>query len=83
MCKIIQIFILTFTTFACKEQYSTFQLNQSNYEIWRSYIEPKATDLAWAQIPWRSSFQEGLAESYREQKPMLLWAMNGHPLGCT
>ena len=35
MYKIIQIFILTFTTFACKEQYSTFQLNQSNYEIWR------------------------------------------------
>ena len=83
MYKIIQIFILTFTIFACKEQYSTFQLNQSNYEIWRSYIEPKATDLAWAQISWRSSFQEGLAESYREQKPMLLWAMNGHPLGCT
>ena len=33
MCKIIQIFILTFTTFACNEQYSPFQLNQSNYEI--------------------------------------------------
>ena len=83
MCKIIQILFFIFATFACKEQYSSFQLNESNYGIWRNYIEPKATDLAWAQIAWRSSFQEGLAESYREQKPMLLWAMNGHPLGCT
>ena len=83
MYKTTQILILIFTTFACNKQNSPFQLNKSNYETWRNYIKPKATDLAWTQIPWRSSFQEGLAESYRAQKPMLLWAMNGHPLGCT
>ena len=44
---------------------------------------PTEKDLAWTRIPWRTSFQQGLIESIEKQKPMLLWAMNGHPLGCT
>ncbi len=44
---------------------------------------PTEQDLAWNRIPWRTSFQEGLLEAGEKQKPMLLWAMNGHPLGCT
>ena len=44
---------------------------------------PTEKDLAWTRIPWRTSFQQGLIESIEKHKPMLLWAMNGHPLGCT
>jgi len=51
--------------------------------MWRDYIQPTEQELAWSSIPWRSSFQEGLIEAAAKQKPMLLWAMNGHPLGCT
>ena len=46
-------------------------------------IKPTKEELAWAQIPWRSTFYDGLIDSDREQKPLLLWVMNGHPLGCT
>ena len=56
---------------------------ENTYGIWRKYIEPTELDLAWTGIPWRTSFQEGLLESGVKQKPMLMWAMNGHPLGCT
>ena len=51
--------------------------------MWRDFIQPTELDLKWTRIPWRSSFQEGLMEAGAKQKPMLLWAMNGHPLGCT
>jgi hypothetical protein len=51
--------------------------------MWRDYIKPTENDLLWTSIPWQNSFQEGLAEAREQQKPMLLWVMNGHPLGCT
>jgi len=51
--------------------------------MWRDFIQPTKQELAWSSIPWKSSFQEGLIEAGTQQKPMLLWAMNGHPLGCT
>ena len=60
-----------------------FSLTEKTYQKWRDFIEPTETDLAWTLIPWRTSFQKGLVESIEKQKPMLLWAMNGHPLGCT
>ena len=53
------------------------------YDMWQEYIKPTNDELAWAEIPWRSTFYDGLVESDREQKPLLLWVMNGHPLGCT
>ena len=50
---------------------------------WRERIEPRASELAYAEIPWHASFWEAERVAQREQKPILLWAMNGHPLGCT
>tara|TARA_A100001011_G_C14184687_1_gene788488 strand:+ start:1033 stop:1188 length:156 start_codon:yes stop_codon:yes gene_type:complete len=51
--------------------------------MWQEFIRPTKDELAWAEIPWRRTFYDGLVESDREQKPLLLWVMNGHPLGCT
>ena len=34
-------------------------------------------------LPESNSILEGLIEAGSQQIPMLLWAMNGHPLGCT
>tara|TARA_B100000161_G_C33454177_1_gene370501 strand:+ start:677 stop:844 length:168 start_codon:yes stop_codon:yes gene_type:complete len=53
------------------------------YDMWQEFIKPTKDELAWAEIPWRSTFYDGLVESDRAQKPLLLWVMNGHPLGCT
>tara|TARA_Y100000588_G_scaffold322509_2_gene354644 strand:+ start:93672 stop:93827 length:156 start_codon:yes stop_codon:yes gene_type:complete len=51
--------------------------------MWRDYIKPSKKELAWNIIPWRSSFFEGINHAKTEEKPLLLWVMNGHPLGCT
>ena len=69
--------------FGCKVLNEPFGLNEETYVMWRDYIQPTEQELAWSSIPWRSSFQEGLIEAAAKQTPMLLWAMNGHPLGCT
>lgn len=54
-----------------------------NFAAWRDHIKPSASELQWESIPWRDSFSEGILEADRQGKPLLLWAMNGHPLGCT
>ena len=50
---------------------------------WHEHISSPDTELAWEQIPWRPSFLTGLREAAAAEKPVLLWVMNGHPLGCT
>ena len=37
----------------------------------------------WAEIPWLTDLWEARKLAAREGKPIFMWAMNGHPLGCT
>ena len=62
---------------------SSFSLTEENCASVREQVLPKQSELAWMQIPWRPSFHEGVAEAQAKGKPVLLWVMNGHPLGCT
>lgn len=58
-------------------------LNDENYQAWRDHILPESSELAWEQIAWLTTFQDGILAAHTEDKPLLLWTMNGHPLGCT
>ena len=69
--------------FGCRNEQEPFYLNKKTYTMWQDFIQPTKQELAWAQIPWLSTFYDGLIESDKNQKPLLLWVMNGHPLGCT
>ncbi len=62
---------------------SGFSLTEDNYASVRGQVLPKQSELAWMQISWQPSFHEGVAEAQAQGKPVLLWVMNGHPLGCT
>lgn len=59
------------------------ELTDKNYEIWRNHILPDLSEMAWTKIPWLSTFHDGIVAADAEGKPLLLWTMNGHPLGCT
>jgi hypothetical protein len=37
----------------------------------------------WAEIPWETDLAAARARSAREGRPLLMWVMDGHPLGCT
>ncbi|MCP4098529.1 MAG: hypothetical protein GY748_20055 [Planctomycetaceae bacterium] len=58
-------------------------LSAANFDFWRNYIRTSDNELDWQNLPWKLSFHEGLKEGAKLNKPILLWAMNGHPLGCT
>lgn len=46
-------------------------------------IQPRADEQKWLQIPWMSSLTEARRKAAAQGKPILLWEMDGHPLGCT
>jgi len=46
-------------------------------------IKPDAGEDRWDRVPWRTSLWAARQEAARLGKPILLWEMDGHPLGCT
>lgn len=58
-------------------------LDEASLPEWRDHIAPVAAESRWRQIGWRPSLTEGLRDAAAADRPLLLWLMNGHPLGCT
>ena len=54
-----------------------------NLSAWSSHILPSPSEVKHEQIPWLLKFGEGVQAAHDQGKPLLFWAMNGHPLGCT
>ena len=50
---------------------------------WRDLIKPKSADVCFKTVNWLPTFWDGVMTAQKEDKPILLWAMNGHPLACT
>lgn len=55
----------------------------SEFESLHQRLQP-ASGEAWRTIPWKTSLLEAQAqaEAARSGKPLFIWAMDGHPLGC-
>jgi len=45
-------------------------------------IKPQADEEKFMQIPWMTSLWDARKKAADEGKPILLWEMDGHPLGC-
>jgi hypothetical protein len=59
------------------------ELKDGTFDTWYSYILPKRNELVWRTIGWRETLGEAWLEAQKKDMPILLWAMNGHPCGCT
>lgn len=42
-----------------------------------------AEDAAWRSIPWKTAVLDAQRVAASDGKPIFIWAMDGHPLGCT
>jgi hypothetical protein len=58
-------------------------LDDKSFDRWRDYVRPHAEEERYLEIAWRESFYSAINEAWETDRPILLWAMNGHPLGCT
>ncbi len=54
-----------------------------HYDSLRRTIKPAAGEDLWATIPWQTNLWQARQRAATAGKPLLLWEMDGHPLGCT
>jgi hypothetical protein len=49
----------------------------------RDLVLPSKAEQAWQSISWRPTLWDAVVDAHKARKPILLWTMNGHPLGLT
>jgi hypothetical protein len=59
------------------------ELTDKTFASWRDRIRPQAPARCFETVAWLPTFWDGVMAAQKEDKPILLWAMNGHPLACT
>lgn len=59
------------------------ELTPDTYDALRAALRPSEEERRWEDVPWRAEFWGAVVEATEARKPILLWAMNGHPLACT
>ena len=60
---------------------SNVMLSQAEFEKLHEVIKP--SNDPWKSIPWQTSLVDAQNQAASEKKPLFIWAMDGHPLGCT
>ncbi len=59
------------------------ELTDKSYDGVRDAILPTKQEMGWKAIPWKSTLWDAVVQAQKDDKPILLWTMNGHPMGCT
>ena len=75
MLKIISIFVLSAVVIPADEI--------SWDEFAKLHKELTTHQEAWKQIPWQIDLIQAQHLAAEQGKPIFIWAMDGHPLGCT
>lgn len=56
-------------------------LTAENWQDLHAELQPG--DEPWRTIPWKIALLDAQQTAAKENKPLFIWAMDGHPLGCT
>ena len=58
------------------------ELDEAKFKQLHKELQP-APDEPWRTIPWKIALLDAQKTATKENKPIFIWAMDGHPLGCT
>ena len=58
------------------------ELAEARFQKLHAELQPDNSAL-WRTIPWKISVLTAQQIAAGEKKPIFIWAMDGHPLGCT
>jgi hypothetical protein len=62
---------------------SVTTLSPAQFESFHAEVTPSGPGERWREIPWETDLNTARERARREKKPLLMWVMDGHPLGCT
>ena len=58
------------------------ELTQEEFQTLHRQLQA-APDKPWRTIPWKTAILDAQETAAQQGKPIFIWAMDGHPLGCT
>jgi hypothetical protein len=62
---------------------ATPRLPAPKFDALHRKVAPQGKGEGWATIPWQTDLAAARRTALRERKPLMMWVMDGHPLGCT
>jgi hypothetical protein len=74
--------LLALATSLLHAQGATAPLTEPRFAELQQQLTPDPA-APWRSIPWRIDLLAAQREAAEHKKPLFLWAMDGHPLGCT
>jgi len=75
------LFALTAFAAACPV-FAVEPIQPKDVDALHALIRPQKDEEKWQQIPWLANLWDARRKAAEEGKPILLWEMDGHPLGC-
>ena len=69
-------------TFGLAYSHSSEPIKSEQFNKLHSIIKPNPDEEKFMQIPWMIDLWEARKKAASEDRPILLWEMDGHPLGC-
>lgn len=57
------------------------ELTQETFDTLFGACRPRASEERWTEVPWIGELWEGRQQAAQLNKPLFVWAMNGHPFG--
>lgn len=58
------------------------EVTKAEFQKLRKLLTPDDNE-RWRTIPWKIALLDAQRTAVKENKPIFIWAMDGHPLGCT
>lgn len=58
------------------------EISKGEFQKLMTQLTP-SKDEPWRTIPWKISLLDAQRTAAKVKKPIFIWAMDGHPLGCT
>ena len=73
------------TALACllAQNLSGAELSEFDVEQIDRLCQPTFQEDGWRSIPWQTDLWKARQQAAEQGKPIFLWEMDGHPLGCT
>ena len=59
------------------------QTNLDQETFKKLHAEIQSTNESWSSIAWHFDLVAAQSIAAKQKKPLFIWAMDGHPLGCT
>lgn len=62
---------------------SDAEITRAQFDSLYQLCIPSTEGSAWLALGWETDLWAARARAAQEGKPIFLWEMDGHPLGCT